>query len=430
MNILIIGNGGREHALAWKIKQSKLCSNLFIAPGNAGTDQVGKNVSIAIDDFEVLGKFCIEKQIQLVVVGPEGPLVMGIRNYFESQKDLASIRMVGPGKDGAQLEGSKDFSKQFMVRHDVPTAESRTFQAHESKEAIQYLDGCKAPIVLKADGLAAGKGVIISSTIEEAKVSIKEMLEEKKFGEASSKVLVEEFLHGIELSVFVLTDGEHYVLLPEAKDYKRIGDGDTGPNTGGMGAVSPVVFADSVFMKKVEDRVIKPTIEGLKKEGIPYKGFVFIGLMNVQGEPYVIEYNARMGDPETEAVMTRIDSDLVELLDACAKGQLKNYKITISPNYAVTIVMASGGYPENFEKGKIISGLNESDTAVTFHAGTINQGNKIVTNGGRVLAVTGTGQTLAEATKNAYAAVSKISWEAAYYRKDISLDLLKIENQA
>ena len=430
MNILIVGNGGREHALAWKIKQSKLCSNLFIAPGNAGTDQVGKNISIAIDDFEVLGKFCIEKQIQLVVVGPEGPLVMGIRNYFESQKDLASIRMVGPGKDGAQLEGSKDFSKQFMVRHSVPTAQARTFQANESKEALQYLDGCKAPIVLKADGLAAGKGVIISSTIEEAKVSIKEMLEEKKFGEASSKVLVEEFLHGIELSVFVLTDGEHYVILPEAKDYKRIGDNDTGPNTGGMGAVSPVAFADSVFMKKVEDRVIKPTIAGLKKEGISYKGFIFIGLMNMQGEPYVIEYNARMGDPETEAVITRIDTDLVELLDACAKGQLKNYKIAISPNYAVTIVMASGGYPENFEKGKIISGLNESDKAVIFHAGTINKDNKILTNGGRVLAVTGTGQTLAEASKHAYAAVSKISWEAAYYRKDISLDLLKIESQA
>jgi phosphoribosylamine--glycine ligase len=430
MNILIVGNGGREHALAWKINQSKLCGNLFIAPGNAGTGQIGKNVSIAIDDFESLGKFCLENKIQLVVVGPEGPLVMGIRDYFESHEDLSSIHMVGPGKEGAQLEGSKDFSKQFMARHGVPTAKSRTFQANESKEAIQYLDRCKSPIVLKADGLAAGKGVIISTTIREAKVSIREMLEEKKFGEASSKVLVEEFLHGIELSVFVLTDGEHYVILPEAKDYKRIGDGDTGPNTGGMGAISPVVFADSAFMKKVEDRVIKPTIEGLKKEGIPYKGFIFIGLMNMQGEPYVIEYNARMGDPETEAVMTRIDSDLVELLDACAKGQLKGHKITISPNYAVTVVMASGGYPENYEKGKIISGLNESDEAITFHAGTITQNNKIVTNGGRVLAVTGIGQTLTQASKHAYTAVSKISWEAAYYRKDISLDLQKIENQS
>lgn len=428
MNILIIGNGGREHALAWKINQSKLCSHLFIAPGNAGTDQIGENVSIAVDDFEALGEFCIEKKIGLVVVGPEGPLVMGIRDYFESKAELSSIAMVGPGKEGAQLEGSKDFSKQFMVRHGVPTANARTFQASESKEAIRYLDDCKAPVVLKADGLAAGKGVIISASIEDAKVSIREMLEEKKFGEASSKVLVEEFLQGIELSVFVLTDGEHYVVLPEAKDYKRIGDNDTGPNTGGMGAVSPVVFADSVFMKKVEERVIKPTIAGLKKDGIAYKGFIFIGLMNVEGKPYVIEYNARMGDPETEAVMTRIDSDLVDLLDACAKGQLKNKEIKISSNYAATIVMASRGYPDSFEKGKTISGLSKSNIAVTFHAGTINQNNEIKTNGGRVLAITGIGQNLKEASRNAYAAVSTISWDGAYYRKDICQDLLRIEN--
>jgi phosphoribosylamine--glycine ligase len=429
MNILIIGNGGREHAFAWKIRQSNLCKNLFIAPGNAGTNQVGENAPIAIDDFESLGKFCLDKKINLVVVGPEGPLVKGIRNYFENNEKLRSIGLVGPGKEGAQLEGSKDFSKQFMVRNGVPTAKARTFLAHESNEAIRYLDSCKPPIVLKADGLAAGKGVIITDTVAEAKGSIKEMLEDKKFGEASSKVLIEEFLDGIELSVFVLTDGENYVILPEAKDYKRIGDGDTGPNTGGMGAVSPVAFADSAFMKKVEDRVIKPTILGLKKEGISYKGFIFIGLMNVKGEPFVIEYNARMGDPETEAVMLRIESDLVELLAACAHGELRNKKISIASDYAVTVVMASGGYPDHFEKGKVIGGLSEFKNAQIFHAGTIQKDLQIITNGGRVLAVTGKGKTLAEASENAYAAVLQINWEGAYFRKDISQDLAKVESK-
>lgn len=428
MNILVIGNGGREHAFAWKIRQSNLCENLFIAPGNAGTSQVGENTPIAIDDFESLGKFCLDKKIHLVVVGPEGPLVKGIRNYFENNEKLRSIGLVGPGKEGAQLEGSKDFSKQFMVRNGVPTAKARTFLAHESKEAIRYLDSCKPPIVLKADGLAAGKGVIITDTVAEAKGSIKEMLEDKKFGEASSKVLIEEFLDGIELSVFVLTDGENYVILPEAKDYKRIGDGDTGPNTGGMGAVSPVAFADSAFMKKVEDRVIKPTILGLKKEGISYKGFIFIGLMNVKGDPFVIEYNARMGDPETEAVMLRIESDLVELLAACAHGELRNKKISITSDYAVTVVMASGGYPDFFEKGKVISGLSEFKKAQIFHAGTVQKDQQITTNGGRVLAVTGKGKTLTEAAENAYAAVLQINWEGAYFRKDISQDLAKVES--
>lgn len=428
MNILIVGNGGREHAFAWKIRQSPLCDQLFIAPGNAGTSYVGENVAIAVDDFEALGKLCLTKDITLVVVGPEVPLVKGIRDYFESHADLKKIGLVGPGKLGAQLEGSKDFSKQFMIRNGVPTAKARTFLSHESAEAINYLTTCTPPIVLKADGLAAGKGVIITNSIDEAKVAIKEMLEDKKFGAASSKVLIEEFLDGIELSVFVLTDGEHYVVLPEAKDYKRIGEGDTGPNTGGMGAVSPVAFADEAFMKKVDDQVIKPTIAGLIKESIPYKGFIFIGLMNVKGEPLVIEYNARMGDPETEAVLTRIESDLVELFNACANGNLHNQKVSISNDYAVTVVMASGGYPNEFEKGKVISGLGDSDTSWAFHAGTTLKDDNVLTNGGRVLAVTGKGNSINEASENAYKAVSKITWDGAYYRKDISQDLKRIEN--
>jgi phosphoribosylamine---glycine ligase len=428
MNILIVGNGGREHAFAWKIRQSQLCNQLFIAPGNAGTSQVGENIAIAVDDFEALGKLCLEKDINLVVVGPEVPLVKGIRDYFENHTELKKIGLVGPGKLGAQLEGSKDFSKQFMIRNGVPTAKAHTFLSHESADAINYLTTCTPPIVLKADGLAAGKGVIITDSIEEAKIAIKEMLEDKKFGAASSKVLIEEFLDGIELSVFVLTDGEHYVILPEAKDYKRIGEGDTGPNTGGMGAVSPVAFADKVFMKKVDEQVIKPTIAGLKKENIPYKGFIFIGLMNVKGEPLVIEYNARMGDPETEAVLTLIESDLVELLNACANGNLENQKISISKDYAVTVVMASGGYPNDFEKGKVISGLADSDNGWVFHAGTTLKDGKVLTNGGRVLAVTGKGKSITEASENAYSTVAKIKWDGAYYRKDISQDLKRIEN--
>ncbi len=423
MQVLLIGNGGREHALAWKIKQSKLCSELYVAPGNAGTALVAKNVAIGVDEFEKLGNFCIENKIDLVVVGPEVPLVKGIRDYFEQQPSLKNILMVGPGKTGAQLEGSKDFSKQFMIRNQVPTAKAKTFYTGQSAEATAYLATCQPPLVLKADGLAAGKGVIITSDLVEAQATIHEMLEEKKFGDASSKVLVEEFLDGIELSVFVLTDGEDYIILPEAKDYKRIGDGDTGPNTGGMGSVSPVMFATPAFMQKVEERIIKPTIAGLKKENIPFKGFIFIGLMNVKGDPFVIEYNTRMGDPETQSVMARIQSDFLELLIAAAKGELKNKKIIVDPNFALTIVMAAGGYPDQYEKGKAIKGLTELSNNLIFHAGTKMQSEQVLTDGGRVLGVTGRGKTLTEARDNAYDVVAKISWDNAFYRKDIGQDL-------
>ena len=424
MNILLLGNGGREHALAWRIKQSPKCERLFVAPGNAGTSLLAENVKMAVDDFETIGKFCLQNKIELIVVGPEVPLVKGIRDYFESQPELKEIPMVGPGKMGAQLEGSKDFSKQFMLRNGVPTAQAKTFYAHQLTEAIEYLKTCKPPLVLKADGLAAGKGVIITSDLQEAQATMREMLEGKKFGDASAKVLVEEFLDGIELSVFMLTDGEDYILLPEAKDYKRIGDGDTGPNTGGMGSVSPVPFANQAFLQKVEEKIIKPTIAGLKKEQITFKGFIFVGLMNVKGEPFVIEYNTRMGDPETQSVMARIESDFLELLLACAKGELKNKSISVDANCALTIVLASDGYPDEYEKGKIIDGLEEVTKALVFHAGTKTQNNEVLTDGGRVLGITGRGKTLKEAQANAYAAAEKINWEGIYYRWDIGRDLM------
>lgn len=426
MNILLLGSGGREHAFAWKMKQSTLCGNLYVAPGNAGTASEAENVPIAVDDFERIGQFCLDKQIGLVVVGPEIPLVKGIRDYFESHHDLRSILLVGPGKLGAQLEGSKDFSKQFMLRNGVPTANAKTFFASQYQQAASYIEQSQPPIVLKADGLAAGKGVIITTDKEEAKGTIREMLEDKKFGEASSKVLVEQFLKGIECSVFVLTDGKDYVMLPEAKDYKRIGDGDTGLNTGGMGSVSPVVFADATFMKKVEDQVVKPTIAGLKRENIPYQGFIFIGLMNVKGEPYVIEYNARMGDPETQSVLCRIKSDLVELLVACAAAKMKDVTIDVDTQYALTIVMASGGYPDSFQKGHTITGAENARTAKVFHAGTKLVAGKLVNDGGRVFGITGKGTTLKEAQQNAYTAANAIHWTGAYFRKDIGNDVLNL----
>lgn len=424
MNILVIGSGGREHALAWKIRESPLCEKIYVAPGNAGTALVAENAAIDINDFENLGKLCLEKSIALVVVGPEGPLVNGIRDYFEADPALRSILMVGPGKAGAQLEGSKDYSKQFMLRNNIPTAKARTFIASDLVKALDYISDCKPPIVLKADGLAAGKGVIISLSQGEAKAVIKEMLVNKRFGAASSKVLIEEFLNGIELSVFVLTDGKDYVILPEAKDYKRIGDGDTGPNTGGMGAVSPVVFADSAFMSKIDELVVKPTIDGLNREGIDYKGFIFVGIMNVGGNPFVIEYNARMGDPETQAVMPRIKSDFVELLVSAAKGELKGKKIEIDEHFAVTIALVSGGYPGEYETGKVIHGLDTTDHSIVFHAGTTQQKESVLTHGGRVLAVSGKGNSLEEARSKAYKVASAINWEGLYYRKDIGQDLL------
>ena len=423
MNILVIGNGGREHALAWKIRESPLCQKVYVAPGNAGTAIVAENVPIDVNDFEGLGKFCVDHSVELVVVGPEGPLVNGIRDYFEARPALKAILMVGPNKLGAQLEGSKDFSKQFMLRHGIPTAKARTFVASDLTHAFDYISSCKPPIVLKADGLAGGKGVIISISQGEAKAVIKEMLVNKKFGAAGSKVLIEEFLNGIELSVFILTDGKDYVILPEAKDYKRIGDGDLGPNTGGMGAVSPVVFADAAFMKKIEEQIVKPTIAGLNKERIDYKGFIFAGIMNVGGSPYVIEYNARMGDPETQAVMPRIKSDLVELLVGAAKGHLHGKKIEIHDHFTVTVAMVSGGYPGEYETGKIIHGL-ENAQATVFHAGTTKRSDHVLTHGGRVLSISGKGRSLSEARDHAYKTAAQINWEGLYFRKDIGQDLL------
>lgn len=428
MNILLLGSGGREHAFAWKIVQSPKCDRLYVAPGNAGTDAIASNLQISVTDFEQIKTAILDYQIDLVVVGPEEPLVRGLIDFLLADDQTKKIPVVGPPKLGATLEGSKDFSKRFMQRNQIPTAAYETFDVNQLDEGLAYLEKQSLPIVLKADGLAAGKGVLILHSLEEAKVALKEMLLDQKFGAASSKVVIEEFLSGIELSVFVATDGKSYSILPEAKDYKRIGEGDTGLNTGGMGAVSPVVFADADFMQKVETQIVQPTVSGLAAEDIPYKGFLFIGLMNKNGNPYVIEYNVRMGDPETEAVLPRIESDFVDLLWAIGTGKLKDYTLKISDDFASTVVMVSGGYPGSYKKGYPITLPEKTEGATIFHAGTaLNQENKLVNHGGRVIAVTGMGKSLENALENAYDTISQINWENAYFRKDIGKDVLALK---
>ena len=424
MNVLILGSGGREHAFALKLSESNKINELFVAPGNAGTHKIAKNITINITDFQALKKEVLENDIQMVVVGPEVPLVAGVHDFFLSDNELKSIPVIGPKKNGALLEGSKDFSKQFMQKHGVPTARYQSFTKENLEEGFAFLETLAPPFVLKADGLAAGKGVLILNSLQEAKIELEEMVSNQKFGEASTTVVIEEFLKGIELSVFVLTDGKSYKILPSAKDYKRIGEGDTGLNTGGMGAISPVPFADAAFLNKVEDLVVKPTITGLQKDGIDYRGFIFIGLMNDNGNPSVVEYNVRMGDPETEVVLPRIESDLFDLFEGVANQNLDEKSFKVTPKTATTVMLVAGGYPEAYEKHKEITGLEKVTESTVFHAGTTIKDNTIVSNGGRVMAVTSFGETIEEALEKSYKSIDAIHFDKMNYRKDIGFDLV------
>lgn len=423
MNILILGSGGREHTFAWKIVQSPLCKKLFVAPGNSGTSKIATNVNIGVTDFKAIKELVIEKGINMVVVGPEDPLVLGIHDFFLNDESLKHIAVIGPQKEAATLEGSKEFAKEFLFRHNIPTAAYESFTSETVENGYAFLETLKSPYVLKADGLAAGKGVVILNDLEEAKTELKSMLVDAKFGQASTKVVIEEFLDGIELSCFVLTDGKNYKILPTAKDYKRIGEGDTGLNTGGMGAVSPVPFATEEFLNKIEERIVKPTIEGFKKDNLPYVGFVFIGLIKVGDDPKVIEYNVRMGDPETEVVLPRLKNDFVEILQAMSKGTLNEIDIQIDERAATTIMLVSGGYPEGYEKGKEISGIETIKDSIPFHAGATIKDGKVVTSGGRVMAITSYGNTYKEAIKKSYQNIEKLHFDKMYYRKDIGFDL-------
>ena len=423
MTILLLGSGGREHAFAWKMIQSPLCDTLFVAPGNAGTSAIANNINLNPTDFPAIKDFVLKEKVEMVVVGPEDPLVKGIYDFFLNDTELKNIPVIGPSTIGAQLEGSKEFAKEFLFRHNIPTAAYDSFTAETVEQGCQFLETLQPPYVLKADGLAAGKGVLIIQDLAEAKEELRNMLVHQKFGSASAKVVIEEFLDGIELSCFVLTDGKSYKILPTAKDYKRIGEGDTGLNTGGMGAVSPVPYVDAVLMEKIETRIVKPTIAGFQKDGIPYKGFVFIGLINVKGEPIVIEYNVRMGDPETEVVIPRLKTDLVELFLAVANEKLDQIALEVDERSATTIMVVSGGYPEEFEKGKVITGLENITDSIVFHAGTKLENNQVVSNGGRVLTVTSYGDNFEEAIKKSYQNIAKLNFDKMYFRSDIGNDL-------
>lgn len=423
MNILVLGSGGREHTFAYKIAQSALCSTLFVAPGNAGTAGIATNVAIAVTDFAAIKDLVLQKNIEMVVVGPEDPLVKGISDFFANDDQLKNVVVIGPSQEGAQLEGSKEYAKEFLIRHNIPTAAYQSFTAATVGDGKQFLETLQPPYVLKADGLAAGKGVLILQDINEAKVELENMLTNKKFGAASEKVVIEEFLDGIELSVFVLTDGKNYLTLPTAKDYKRIGEGDTGLNTGGMGAISPVPFVDDMLMTKIEEQIIKPTVDGLAKENIDYKGFIFIGLIKVGNDPKVIEYNVRMGDPETEAVLPRVKNDLVQLFQHVGSQSLDTINLELDERSAATVVLVSGGYPEEYEKGKEISGVDSETESIIFHAGTKVDGDKVVTSGGRVIAVTSFDEDFREALRKSYQEIEKLHFDKMYYRKDLGFDL-------